>query len=65
MADKKYINTLMSGEMIEWIDYVRATETQSTGKARSRGDIIRDAVTSLAASYIPAPLTPVTLTKDA
>jgi len=65
MTDKRYINTQMPIEMVRWIDTKRAEITLETGRAVSRGDIIRDAVTSFAASYIPAPLTPVTLTKDA
>ena len=63
---EKTISVPMSLDMVRQIDHARAEQTQETGRAVSRSDIVRDALRqSLAASYTTAPLTPVTLTKDA
>jgi len=60
MTDKRYINTQMPLEMVRWIDTKRAERTLETGRAVSRGDIVRECIewVSLGPSFTPSPVTP-------
>ena len=66
MSKKHSINIRVDDELRRQIDRARAAQTEETGKPISRGEVVRQVLRqSLAASYIPAPMIPVTLTKDA
>ena len=61
MMKEQHVNVRMARDMVDWIDHVRAEQMREKGRAISRSDIVRDAVHSLAESYISSPLIPVSL----
>ena len=57
MADKQFVNTQMPRDLVRLIDAKRAERTLKTGRAVSRGDIVRECLEqSLGVSFTPGPL---------